>query len=68
MANGTCSTVRMYGVYLQILTIMYFTIIRKYFSNFKLSSLQKNIHHLPHIHLLPPDDELQMGPKHVEVW
>jgi hypothetical protein len=22
----------------------------------------------PHIHLLPPDDGPQMGPKHVEAW
>jgi hypothetical protein len=24
-------------------------------------------YHLPHIYILPPDDGLQMGPKHVEV-
>jgi hypothetical protein len=27
--------------------------------------LGKKQYHLPHIHLLPPDDGLQMGPKHV---
>jgi hypothetical protein len=30
--------------------------------------LHKNKYHLPHIHLLPPDDGLQMGPKQVEAW
>jgi hypothetical protein len=25
-------------------------------------------YHLLHIYVLPPDDGLKMGPKHVEVW
>jgi hypothetical protein len=29
---------------------------------------QKNKYNLSHIHLRPPDDGLQMGPKHVEAW
>jgi hypothetical protein len=29
--------------------------------------LEEKQYYLPHIHLLPPDDGLQMGPKHVEM-
>jgi hypothetical protein len=31
-------------------------------------NLEVKKYHLPHIHLLPPDDGLQIGPKHVQAW
>jgi hypothetical protein len=33
-----------------------------------VSTQKYNKYHLPHIHILPPDDGLLMCPKHVEVW
>jgi hypothetical protein len=32
------------------------------------ATYKKNKYNLPRIHLLPPDDGLKMGPKHVEAW